>query len=324
MRRRAFLVALGGAATMWPLELGAQSPKVLRVGSSSVLPRTTPVYAAFEKRMAELGYRQGRNFDFSFVQANDAADYERAYRAVIARGIDIVLANGTEPNLTAALKVAAGRPVVMVAIDFDPVARGYAKSLARPSGEVTGVFSLQTQIAAKRIQIVADAFPDLHAATVFWDRLSADEWRIAREAAHAHELKVFGVEFAEQPYDYERALAGVPAEARGALIVPGSPAFALPYRSYLPEFALRRHMRSLFSNRLFAAAGGLLSYGPNYPTLWRRAADYVDRIAKGAKPGDLPIEQATRFELVVNLKTARALGVSLPASIQAGADEVIE
>jgi len=214
-------------------------------------------------------------------------------------------------------------PIVMTAIDYDPLARGYLSNLARPTGNVTGIFFQQIELATKRLQVVTEAFPDLRAATVFWDESSADQWGAAQSTASALGLRLFGSKLHEQPYDYEQAFAQAPSDHRGWLFVMTSP-FFFRDRARLAEFALRHRMPSVFAFREWVDAGGLLSYGPSITGMYRRAADYVDRIARGAKPSDLPVEQSTKFEFVLNLKTARAIGLAIPTALLLRADEVIE
>ena len=324
MRRREFMAVLG-AATAWPLPVrGQQPPSWLRVGTSSVQPRTTAVFVAFVERMAELGYEEGKNFSFEYVQAANVAGYEAAYRELASRKVDILLASGPEVGLKSALATAGMRPVVMVAIDYDPLARGYVRSLARPGANLTGISFQQIELTEKRLQVVKEAFPAMQAIAVFWDEISADQWHAAENAAPRLGLRLAGVEFREQPYDYERALAQLPLEHRRVLMVLTSPVFAVPDRARLPDFALRHRMASIFSLRQYVDVGGLMSYGASFTAMYRRAAEYVDRIARGTRPADLPVEQPTKFELIANLKTARALGLTIPPSLLARADEVIE
>jgi ABC-type uncharacterized transport system substrate-binding protein len=323
VRRRAFIAMLGGAAA-WPLMARAQQPPaILRVGLVSVQPRTTAVYVAFLQRMAELGYEEGKNFILEYVQVPNIEEYERGYQELAGR-VDIFFASGPEMGLKSALAAAGTQPIVMVAVDYDPLARGYVTSLARPTGNLTGIFFQQIELTAKRLQLVKEAFPEVQAVTVFWDRISADQWRAAQSAAAGLGLRLVGIEFREQPYDYERAVAQVPSEGRRVLIVLTSPVFAVPDRARLPDFALRHRLASMFSLREFVNVGGFMSYGASFTAMFRRAAEYVDRIARGAKPADLPIEQPTKFELVINLKTAKALDLAIPDKFLALADEVIE
>jgi putative ABC transport system substrate-binding protein len=211
----------------------------------------------------------------------------------------------------------------MIAVDFDPVARGYVTSLARPTGNVTGVVFQQIELAAKRIQLVKEAFPDVPGATMFWDRSSADQWQAAKAAAATLGLRLSGIELPEPPYDYERALGDAPPDHRGIVIVATS-VFFFRDRERIADFASRHRIPSIFVFREWVEAGGLLSYGPSITALFARVADFVDRIARGAKPADLPIEQPTKFELVINVKTAKVLGLDIPSSILARADDVIE
>jgi ABC-type uncharacterized transport system substrate-binding protein len=196
-------------------------------------------------------------------------------------------------------------------------------NLARPSGNVTGVVFQQVELAAKRIQVIKDGFPDRPAATMFWDQPSSDQWEAARSTAAMLGLQLFGIELREWPYDYEVALDQAPLNHRGMLVVPTSP-FFFRDRARLADFALRHRILSMFVFREWVDAGGLMSYGPSITALFGRVAEFVDRIARGAQPTDLPIEQPTKFEMVVNLKTAKAIGIELPTAVLLRADEVIE
>ena len=324
MRRREFIAVLGSAAT-WPLTVrGQQPPSFLRVGWTGMQPRTSAFFVAFVERMAELGYEEGKNFSFEYVQVANVAGYEAGYRELASRKVDILLASGPEVGLKSALATAGMRPIVMVATDYDPLARGYVSNLARPGGNLTGISSQQIELTEKRLQIVREAFPDVQAIAVFWDEISADQWHAAENAAPRLGLRLAGIEFREQPYDYERALAQLPPEHRRVLMVLTSPVFAVPDRARLPDFALRHRMASIFSLRQYVDVGGLMSYGASFTAMYRRSAEYVDRVARGARPADLPIEQPTKFEFIANLKTARALGLNPAWMLLARADEVIE
>jgi putative tryptophan/tyrosine transport system substrate-binding protein len=321
--RRELIVALGGAAAAWPRTLRSQSAGLLRVGMVGGLPRSSAPYTAFLQRLAELGYEQDRNLAFEFIQAATIEDYSRGNRELVRRGVGILLALGTEISLKSALAATDTLPIVMLAIDFDPLALGYVTNLARPVGRVTGIFLQQIELTAKRLQVVKEAFPELRSATVFWDRISADQWRAAESMAPRLGLQLFGSELGEQPYDYEKALAQAPYDYRGWLFVMTSP-FLFRDRAQLAEFALRHRAASVFAFREWVDAGGLLSYGPSITGIYRRCAEYVDQIARGAKPSDLPIEQPTKFEFVLSLKTAREIGIATPTALLLRADEVIE
>jgi len=326
MKQRVILVATIVAALLaTPLIAAAGDAKVLRVGAVSLRPfGKANISVAFLERMAELGYERGRNFTFEFIQVPNRAAYGQAYRNLVARGVDVLVAGGPEVALKAAVGAAGNLPVVMIAVDYDPLARGYVSSLARPGGNVTGVFFRQIALTKKRLQLMKETVPDVKAITVFWDRNSADQWKAVQTAAALLHYPVHAVEFRQAPYDFDRAFAQVPPRFRGGLMVLASQLFSLPSRHELIEFALRNRLPTIFWVNFYADAGGLMSYGVSFTKLFRRAADYVDRIARGAKPADLPVEQPTEFELVVNLKTARALGITLPPSILLRADQVIE
>ena len=324
MTRREFIALLGGAA-MCPHAARAQSAGMLRVGMVAAQPKSAPIYQGFLRRLSELGYQQGKNLVFEFIQVTNTSieDYARGNRELVSRGVDILIAVGAEIALKAALAATDRLPIVMLAIDYDPIALGYVTSLARPTGSVTGIFFQQIELTTKRLQIVKDVFPELRAATAFWDRISADQFQATQDSAKELGIKLFGSELREQPYDYDKALAQVSVEYHGWLFVMMSPLFFRD-RARLAEFALRQRMPSVFASRELVDAGGLLSYGPSLIGMFRRAAEYVDRIARGAKPSDLPIEQPTKFEFVLNLKTAKAIGLATPTDLLLRADEVIE
>jgi putative tryptophan/tyrosine transport system substrate-binding protein len=323
MKRREFIKLIGGAAAS-PLAAHAQQAgKMLRVGTASSQPRSSPLWKAFEQRMAELGYQEGKNYTFDYLNVPKVEEYETGYRKLAERDIDIIVASGPEISLKSALASSETKPIVMVAVDYDPLALGYVTSLARPGGNITGLFLQQIELMAKRIQLLKSAFPDMQALTVFRDRTCFDQWKAAEGAAANLGLRVAGIDLADPPFDYDKALAQAKPEYRGTVFVLAS-GFFIRDRERLADFALRNRLVSMFCFREPVDTGGLLSYGASFSVMYRRAAEYVDRIARGAKPADLPIEQPTKFELVINLKTAKTLGVVIPPSLVATADEVIE
>ena len=273
--------------------------------------------------MAALGYHEGGNFAFDLVVPNSLEEYRTGYRRFAGGAADIILAPGPEVSLQSALALPGATPIVMVAIDYDPLVRGYVQSLARPGGHATGLMLQQIELAGKRVQLLKDAFPELTAMTVFWDQSSADQWAMTQEAAGKLGVRLAGIELRNPPYDYEKAFAEAPQEFRRVLFPLTSP-FVFREVGKVAELALRHRAVLMFSNREMAEAGGLMAYGVSFPATFARVADYVDRIARGAKPGDLPIEQPTKFELIVNLRTAKAIGVTVPPLLLARADEVIE
>src|SRR5499426_4885335 len=184
MKRREFITLLGGGAAAWPLAARAQQqPKTLRVGFVGMLPRESPLYTNFLKRMAELGYQEGRNFTFDYIQTPDIEGYEKNYRELAARKVDVFLAVGNEPALRAALAAADGGPIAFLAIDFDPLAKGYVANLSRPGGNVTGIFVRQLELAAKRVEIAREAFPRATVLGIAFDTISREQRDAAAEAA---------------------------------------------------------------------------------------------------------------------------------------------
>jgi putative ABC transport system substrate-binding protein len=273
--------------------------------------------------MRELGYTEGQNFMFDYVDMQGRPDYTAAMQQLVTRKADILVAFGPEESLKAARAATQTIPIVMVAIDFDPIALGYVPGLARPTGNVTGIFLEQIELAAKRLQLARDAFPHIGKATVFWDRLSTDQWLATRDNAARVGLDLAGIELRDYPYDYARALAQAPPEHRGFLFVMTSPLFARD-RDRIAQFTLLNRLPAMFVFREFVDQGGLASYGPSRTAMSRRVADYVHRIARGAKPSELPVERPTIFELVINLRTAKALGLEFSHAMLLRADEVIE
>ncbi|HLX14686.1 MAG TPA: ABC transporter substrate-binding protein [Bradyrhizobium sp.] len=323
MRRRKFITLIGGAAA-FPLAVRAQqAAKMLRVGTASTQPRSSSLWKAFEQRMAELGYHEGTNYTFDYLNVPKAEEYEAGFRKLAARDVDIMVASGPEISLKSALASSDTKPIVMVAVDYDPLALGYVTSLARPTGNVTGLFLQQIELMAKRLQLLKSAFPDTRALTVFWDRTCLDQWKAVEREAAKLGLRLEGIDLGDPPFDYDKTLARAKSEYRGTIFVLAS-GFFLRDRERLADFSLRNRLVSVFCFREIVDAGGLLSYGPSFPVMYRRAAEYVDRIARGAKPADLPIEQPTKFDLVINLKTAKTLGLAIPPFLLATADEVIE
>jgi putative ABC transport system substrate-binding protein len=326
MRRREFITFAGGAVA-WPLAALAQTerPDFLRVGTASPTPRraSTSFLLAFEQRMAELGYTEGKNFALEFIELDQPNQFGEAFKELVQRKVDVLIAFGAEASLKSAMAASDTIPIVMVAIDYDTFRKGYVTNLARPTGNVTGLFFEQIELAAKRIQLLKDAFPALTAATVFWDEISADQWKATNESAGKLGLQLAGVEFRDRPYDYEQALLQAPATHRRFLIVMTSPYFAID-RKRLVEFTMQQRIGSMFVFREYIDLGGLMSYGPNRVVLSRRMADYVNRLARGAKPSALPIERPTVFETVINLKTAKSLGLQFSQAMLLRANEVIE
>jgi putative tryptophan/tyrosine transport system substrate-binding protein len=325
VKRRDF-ITLGGAAAAWPLAARAQqlTQKMLRVGTAQVLPRNRPQWLSFEQKLRELGYVEGSNLAIEYIDVDDRPEsHGEAVRELVRRRADVIVAAGVEIALQSALREAGDTPIVMIAIDYDPLAKGYIKNLARPGGNVTGLVALQIELTRKRLQILKDAVPNMRGVTVYWDRFSVDQWQVVQGVAAPLGMPLHGIELRDPPYDYETALMKTLPEFRAAIIALSS-AVMFPDRFRIAELAIRYKAASMAVFREYTQAGCLFSYGPSLVGMFSRAADYVARIGKGAKPADMPIEQPTKFDFMINLKTAKALGVTIPPGILAIADEVIE
>jgi len=326
LQRRAVLgVAASAALAPWlTAEAADEATKVLRLGM--IVPsRPLPGTRAFEEQLREFGYEEGRNLQLDFLQlfGSDIGHVPEMAAELVGRGVDAILAGGPELALKSAMGVSRSVPIVMVAIDYDPLAGGYVASLGRPGGNVTGVFFQQVELTAKRLQLLAETVPGLARVVILWDRITQDQFETARTAARSLKILADGIECTNPPYDYERTLSGVDGARRDVLLQTSSPSF-MADRQRVAAVALDHRLPSMFAFREWADVDGLMSYGPSLTGMYRLAADYVDRIAKGAKPEDLPVQQPTKFELVVNLKTAKSLGLTIPQTILARADEVIE
>jgi putative tryptophan/tyrosine transport system substrate-binding protein len=324
MRRRELITLVGGAVAAWPFATSAQQAAKMHVGYVTLQPRTSPEIVAFIERMRELGYEDGKNFAFDLVELRNPQETRQAYADLAARGCDILVATGSEVAMQAATQAAGGRlAIVFFALDYDPFEKGYVASLARPGGNSTGIFVRQIELAVKRVQLARVALRDARILALLWDLRSRDQAAAAAAAAREFGFEPRLIEASGQPPDYAAALALI-ADTQGAIIlIPASPQFYRD-RVALLGLLLGHRVPSIGALPEYAEAGALLSYGVGLVGVLQDVARYIDRIARGAKPADLPVEQPTHFELVVNLKTAKALGVEMPPTLLASADEVIE
>jgi putative tryptophan/tyrosine transport system substrate-binding protein len=322
MKRREFITLLGGAAA-WPLAARAQSPKMLRVGYSGMLPREAPHYAAFEKRMAELGYQEGRNFTFEYIQAPSIEGYEVTYHELASRNVDILLAAGNEPALRAARAAAGTRPIVFIALDFDPVEKGYVTSLSRPGSNSTGLFVSQLELAGKRVEFLRKTFPTARRVGLLWDATSREQADAAAAVAGQLAFEPRLLEVIGQPPNYAASLMPMDQWPGEPIMIPASP-LALRDRATIVRLLFDRRTPSLCAFREVMEAGALMSYGVNLIDVFRDVAAVVDQVARLGNAGEIPMRAPSHFHTAVNLKTAKALGLQLPERLLALADEVIE
>ena len=299
--------------------------KFARIGvlTLAVAP-STPLAEAFRQGLREHGYVEGQNLAFEYRYAEGRADRLPALAAELVRlKVDVIV---TESNMAAlAAKRATETIPIVMAIAGDPVKAGVVGSLARPGGNVTGLTLMHPELSGKRLQLLKEAVPRIALVAVIWnptDPAAVDFLRETEVAARSLGLRLHAIE-ARAPAELDAAFKAV-ADARPSAF------FTLPggmfqdNQTRILEFAKKNRLPGVFPNRVFVEAGGLISYGPNLAASSRRAAAFVDKLLKGAKPADLPIEQPTTFELVINLKTARALGLTIPASVLVWADQAIE
>src|SRR5437016_3146667 len=323
MNRREFITLLGGVVAPWPVAARAQQqPKMLRVGFVGMQPREAPLYANFLRRMAELGYQEGRNFTFDYIQTPNIEGYEKNYRELATRKADVFLAVGNEPALRAALSVADGKPIAFLAVDFDPLAKGYVANLSHPGGNVTGIFVRQLELASKRVEIAREAFPRATVVGIAFDTVSREQLDAAAEAARKIGLEPRLIEV-KGDEGYAGAFGAMDDVPGQPIILPAGPIF-LRDRAAVAQALLERRIPSVAAFRENMEAGALISYGFDLMGLFYDIASYVHQIARGAKPSDMPIEQSPRFYMAVNLKTAASLGVSLSDVFVARANEVRE
>ena len=293
--------------------------RVFHIGIVAGTPRSDPAHVAFEDRLRQLGYVEGRNLRIDFIQGEDVDRLAAAVREFARRGVDVIVV-GAEAPLKAAIAASHSTPVVFRAVDFDPLAKGYIASLAHPGGNLTGVMLQQPELVAKRLDLLTQAVPNIARIVLLYDVSGEDQREAAERAASALGIPLEAIELRNPPYDYEQALAETDGARGDALVITSSP-FNRPGAA---EAALRHRLPSIGIGRGADKASFLMSYGPSLPDMFRISADYVDQILKGRKPADLPVQQPTKFELIVNLKTEKALGLTLPQSILGRADEVIE
>jgi ABC-type uncharacterized transport system substrate-binding protein len=328
MRRREFITLLGGAAAAWPLVTHAQQPeRIRRISVLSALaeddPESVSRRGAFEQALEALGWTDGRNIRIDYRWGAAIADNISKHAAeVIAAAPDVIM---TSSNIVLAPIMQATRtiPIVFVQV-IDPVGSGFVESLARPGGNVTGFTQFEYSLAGKWLELLKQIAPHVTRAAVIRDPTRGPgigQFAVIQAIAPSLGMELKPINPLDVP-ETERAIAAFARSLNGGLIVTvGGTAFN---RDLIIALAAKHRLPAVYPYRYFASGGGLMSYGPDTIEQHRRAAAYVDRILKGEKPADLPVQAPTKYELVINLKTAKALGLTIPPSVLARADEVIE
>jgi putative ABC transport system substrate-binding protein len=314
------MLALGAAAAP---RIALVQTRPVRIGV--LAPRQRPIFLPpFLKRLGELGYVEGKNLTVEFRSADGVVErFPSLARELIQAKCDLFIALGTEHPARALLEAKAGIPVVIVAITYDPVKAGVVSNLRQPGGIVTGVSLSAPAAAAKRLEILREIVPNAKRLLVLVDSQSEPQLEAVREAAKKLRVEIVVETLAALPYDFESAFAKGRAAGIEAVSVLDSPVF-LDQRTKIAELAIKHRLVSVSAHVFFAEAGLLISYGANLAKIFARAGDIAASILKGAKPGDIPVEQPTDFEFVVNMKTAKALGISILPSILFRADRLIQ
>ena len=326
MQRREFIILLGGTAVAWPLTARAQQPAMPVIGILRSTSATTsmPLVAAFREGLASAGFVEGKDVAIELRFADDDFGRLPALASdLVRRRVAVIVGNNFAlPAIRAATTTI---PVVFVG-GADPVRAGLVKSLNKPGGNITGVTSLTGALTDKRLQLLHELAPKSAAIAVLVDPNAAEiapEEREAKEAARALGRDILLVQAGTAP-DLEAAFATIARARPGALLVGGGAFLSRSHHQELVAFAAQQALIAIYTLREAVVAGGLMSYGTSQPATYRQAGVYVARILKGEKPGDLPVMQPTKFEFVINLKTAKTLGLAIPSGVLAIADEVIE
>lgn len=328
--RRAWLVALGAGALASAGAAFAQSKqpvKPYRIGMlfSSTPAATSHFNEAFKQGMREHGYVEGQHFILEHRYGEAGAERISEAAAELVRGkVDVIVA-AIDPGIAAVKQQTRSIPIVMVN-SSDPVGFGFVASLAHPGGNVTGLSNIHPELSGKRLELLREVVPGLSRVVIIWNprvRGVALDHQHTESAARSLGLQLQSVELSRAE-DFEQAFSTVTKGRPQALILPPGNPVLFANRDQITSFARRNRLPCIFGQVEFVDAGGLMSYGPSTPELFRRAAAFVEKILKGAKPADLPVEQPTKFELVINMKTAKALGITIPQSVLLRADRVIE
>ncbi len=324
--RRKLLLTIGASALATPRLAWTQTAgRSYRIGWISVTDSFKEPYSlAFVQRLAELGFVEGRNLTIERRHGDGRLEKMPALSAEFGKlKCDAYFGGGSEVNLVALTQASRDTPIVFVAVDFDPVATGDVASLARPGGRVTGVTALQSELPAKRLELLKELFPDMGKVAVFTNEQTAAQLALVQGTARRLGLALHAVDFKRPPFDYEAGFADAVRAKADALFVLGSGLW-VPARRLIPALALKARLPTMFHQAQWVEAGGLMSYGFNFITMWRRGAEMLANILRGAKAGAIPMEQPTVYELVFNLKTAKALDIKIPQTLLMRADRVIE
>ena len=328
MDRRAFIGTLASGFLAAPLATeGQQEPKIPKIGL--LIPSTLTVAAhlveAFRQGLRELGYVEGKTFVLELRYGEARAErISELGRELVGLKVDVIV-TGTDVAIAAVKRETQTIPIVM-GNSSDPVGTGFVASLARPGGNVTGVSSISPELSGKRLELLREVVPGLSRVAFLWNpdvRGAVLDYNQTEGAASSLGLQLQSVEVSRAE-DLDRVFSAVTKERAQALMMPAANPVGFANRGQIASFAQKNRLPSMYAQKEYVDAGGLMSYGPSTIDLWRRAATYVDKILKGTKPADLPVEQPKKFEFVINLKTAKQIGLTIPPNLLARADTVIK
>lgn len=324
MKRREFIALLGGTMLAQPAHAQQPAKRLGIFAASAANPVMGPASRAFFDELRKIGFVEGRNLIVD-RQPSDLDHSALTAQAVAMAGAkpDVLVALGSEPLLEAFVRASKTIPIVFVANNYDPLAGGFVQSLAKPGRNITGVFLRQTELAEKQVALLTEAFPDRKRLAVLWDHISADQFDAAQRRAGLLNLELISRKMENPPYDLGTAFRDFAEAGADMLLLLSSPFFAMR-RDQIVSLAIQHRLPSMFIFKPYVEAGGLMSYGVDNVAMYRQGATFVGKILNGAKANELPVEQPTKFEMVLNLKTAKALGIELPTIILIRADEVIE
>jgi len=328
MKRREF-IALLSSATAAGCSFAAraqQNGKITRIGFFGASLNSSGMaeqYATFLAKLREQGFSEGKDVIIDYKRNDDPRGPFASAAELMRSQVDLVVATGPESVLQAVIGASRSIPVVFLAVQYDPIARGYVNSLAHPGGNVTGIFYRAPELAAKQLEILVQTFPERSRLAVLYDANSAEQFSAAEVLAKSMPLQIRPLKLEKLPYDFGAAFQTLANDGAQMVLILSSP-FFVEYHKELAAEAIKHRLPTMFVFKGYVQDGGLMSYGVEQLATYRRIADFVAKILKGAKPADLPVEQPTKFEFVVNLKTAGAIGIELPTGALLRTDEVIE
>ena len=326
IRNPKFLVFVCATLFALCLPADAQQQKVPRIGylAPNLSNAVLPTHEAFRQGLRELGYVDGKNIIIEYRWAEGKVDRLPSLAADLVRlKVDAIFASGAVQPALAAKNATTTIPIIFVGVG-DPVELGLVASLARPGGNITGLSSVGLDLSGKRLELVKEAVSKASRVAVLWNPANPDsvmEMKEMKAVASSMGLKLESLEI-QKSSDLEPAFSAMKKEGAEAIVIINSPNF-VNLRKQVVDLAAKSRLPAMYAESQWVDAGGLMSYGANYPDLWRRAATYLDKILKGTKPADIPVEQPTKFELIINLKTAKQIGLTIPPNVLARADRVI-